>query len=147
MSKRIVSLLPSSTEIICKLGFRSQLVGVSHECDYPDSVKGLPVLTKPRFSPQGSSHEIDDRVKYMLNKGLSVYEVDADLQKVLSPDLIVTQAQCEACAGSLDNVMEVVSSWMGKESDIVSLEPRVLCKIMRYEHYDDIYQHVKDNIL
>ena len=53
MSKRIVSLLPSSTEIICKLGFRNQLVGVSHECDYPNSVKGLPILTKPRFAPQG----------------------------------------------------------------------------------------------
>ena len=53
MSKRIVSLLPSSTEIICKLGFRNQLFGVSHECDYPNSVKGLPILTKPGFAPQG----------------------------------------------------------------------------------------------
>ena len=129
MSKRIVSLLPSSTEIICKLGFRNQLVGISHECDYPNSVIGLPVLTKPRFAPQGSSHEIDDRVKDLLNRGLSVYDVDADLLKGLSPDLIVTQAQCEACAVSLDEVREVVSSWMGKEPHIVSLEPNRLNEV------------------
>ena len=129
MSKRIVSLLPSSTEIICKLGFRNQLLGISHECDYPNSVKGLPVLTKPRFAPQCSSHEIDDRVKALLNRGLSVYDVDVDLLKGLSPDLNVTQAQCEACAVSLDEVREVVSSWMGKEPDIVSLEPNKLNEV------------------
>ena len=56
---RIVSLLPSSTEIVCKLGFCKNLVGVSHECDYPVSVKDLPILTKPRFSPINSSQEID----------------------------------------------------------------------------------------
>ena len=96
MDKRVVSLLPSSTEIICKLGFGDHLIGVSHECDYPNSIVGLPVLTKPRFSPEGTSLEIDDRVQDLLKKGLSVYDVDVSLLRNLSPDLIVTQAQCEA---------------------------------------------------
>jgi len=73
---RIVSLLPSSTEIVCKLGFCKNLVGVSHECDYPVSVKDLPILTKPRFSPINSSQEIDISVQELLKKGLSVYEVN-----------------------------------------------------------------------
>ena len=91
---KIVSLLPSSTEIVCKLGFREHLVGVSHECDYPVYANDLPVLTKPRFSPVESSHEIDNSVQNLLKKGLSVYEVNTDLLKNLVPDLIITQAQC-----------------------------------------------------
>ena len=67
---RIVSLLPSSTEIVCKLGFRENLVGVSHECDYPVSVNDLPILTKPRFSPIESSQEIDNSVQDLLRKDL-----------------------------------------------------------------------------
>ena len=70
---RIVSLVPSSTEIVCKLGFSKNLVGVSHECDYPVSVKDLPILTNPRFSPINSSQEIDISVLDLLKKGLSVY--------------------------------------------------------------------------
>ena len=123
---RIVSLLPSSTEIVCKLGFCKNLVGVSHECDYPVSVKDLPILTKPRFSPINSSQEIDISVQDLLKKGLSVYEVNTDLLKKLAPDLIITQAQCEACAVSLNDVKEVVSDWVGNKPDIVSLEPNYL---------------------
>ena len=103
---RIVSLLPSSTEIVCKLGYREQLVGISHECDYPITVKELPVLTKPRFSPKRSSQHIDKSVQNLLKNGLSVYEVNTELLKDLAPDLIITQAQCEACAVSLNDVKE-----------------------------------------
>ena len=67
-------------------------MGVSHECDYPISVKDLPILTKPRFSPINSSQEIDLRVQDLLKKGLSVYEVNTDQLKKLAPDLIITQA-------------------------------------------------------
>ena len=70
--KRIISLLPSSTEIVCRLGFEEQLVGISHECDYPITVKKLPVLTKPRFSPEGSSQHKDKSVQNLLKNGLSV---------------------------------------------------------------------------
>lgn len=123
---KIVSLLPSSTEIVCRLGFREQLVGISHECDYPVSVKGLPILTKPRFSPLGSSQHIDKSVQNLLKSGLSVYEVNTDLLKDLAPDLIITQAQCEACAVSLNDVKEAVSDWVGNKPDIISLEPNYL---------------------
>jgi len=126
---RIVSLLPSSTEIVCKLGFRENLVGVSHECDYPVSVNDLPILTKPRFSPINSSQEIDNSVQDLLKKGLSVYEVNTELLRKLAPDLIITQAQCEACAVSLNDVKEAVSDWVGKKPDIVSLEPNYLDEV------------------
>ena len=74
---RIVSLIASATEIVCALGFEDQLVGRSHECDYPESVRRLPVCTEPKFDVDGTSCEIDQRVKAILHDGLSVYRVDA----------------------------------------------------------------------
>ena len=129
MDKRIVSLLPSCTEIICKLGFREHLVGISHECDYPNSISGLPVLTKARLSPEGTSIEINQSVTDLLQRGLSVYDVDASLLKSLSPEIIVTQAQCEACAVSLDQVQDIVSNWTLNQTEIISLEPNTLNEV------------------
>ena len=129
MVKKIVSLLPSCTEIICKLGFREHLVGISHECDYPNSISGLPVLTKARLSPEGTSIEINQSVTALLQRGLSVYDVDASLLKSLSPDIIVTQAQCEACAVSLDQVQDIVSNWTLNQTEIISLEPNTLNEV------------------
>ena len=129
MVKKIVSLLPSCTEIICKLGFREHLVGISHECDYPNSISGLPVLTKARLSPEGTSIEINQSVTSLLRRGLSVYDVDAYLLKSLSPDIIVTQAQCEACAVSLDQVQDIVSNWTLNQTEIISLEPNTLNEV------------------
>ena len=104
-------------------------MGVPHECDYPVSVKDLPILTKPRFSSINSSQKIDISVQDLLKKGLSVYEVNTDLLKKLAPDLIITQAQCEACAVSLNDVKEAVSDWVGNKPDIVSLEPNYLDEV------------------
>ena len=129
MDKRIVSLLPSCTEIICKLGYRENLVGISHECDYPNSISGLPVLTKARLSSKGTSIEINQSVTDLLQRGLSVYDVDASLLKSLSPDIIVTQAQCEACAVSLDQVQDIVSNWTLSKTEIISLEPNTLNEV------------------
>ena len=129
MDKRIVSLLPSCTEIICKLGYRKHLVGISHECDYPISISGLPVLTKARLSPEGTSIEINQSVTDLLQRGLSVYDVDASLLKSLSPEIIVTQAQCEACAVSLDQVQDIVSNWTLNQTEIISLEPNTLNEV------------------
>jgi len=127
--KRIVSLIPSCTEIICKLGFRKHLVGISHECDYPNSISGLPVLTKARLSTERTSIEINQSVTDLLQRGLSVYDVDASLLKSLSPDIIVTQAQCEACAVSLDQVQDIVSNWTLNQTEIISLEPNTLNEV------------------
>ena len=127
--KRIVSLIPSCTEIICKLGFRKHLVGISHECDYPNSISGLPVLTKARLSTERTNIEINQSVTDLLQRGLSVYDVDASLLKSLSPDIIVTQAQCEACAVSLDQVQDIVSNWTLNQTEIISLEPNTLNEV------------------
>ena len=103
---RIVSLLPSSTEIVDALGQSQQLVGRSHECDFPATVRDLPVCTAPKFDPDGTSYQIDQRVKALLQEAVSVYRVDAALLERLAPDLIITQAQCEVCAVSLADVQE-----------------------------------------
>src|SRR6201999_2597166 len=95
---RIVSLIASATEIVCALGFENQLVGRSHECDYPPSVKQLPQLTSPKFNVEGSSYAIDQRVKAVLQEALSVYRVDAAALEAVAPTHIITQSQCEVCA-------------------------------------------------
>jgi iron complex transport system substrate-binding protein len=129
---RIVSLIASSTEIICALGFEGSLVGRSHECDFPLSVKRLPVCTAPRFETGGSSGEIDRSVKSVLERSLSVYRVDAALLRSLAPTHIVTQAQCEVCAVSLKDVERALLEWTGvagpaKEAPrVISLSPQKL---------------------
>jgi len=96
---RIVSLLPSATEIVYALGLGDRLVGVSHSCDYPREVRGKPVFTRPRFAPEGlSSGEIDAAVRDALRRFGSVYQVDAEGLAAAQPDLILTQGVCEVCA-------------------------------------------------
>src|SRR6266511_5960772 len=109
---RIVSMIASATEIVCALGFESDLVGRSHECDFPPSVKRLPVCTAPRFEVHGSSLQIDQRVKSLLEQALSIYRVDAELLRLLQPDVIVTQSQCEVCAVSEKDVEEALANFL-----------------------------------
>jgi iron complex transport system substrate-binding protein len=130
---RIVSLIASATEIVCALGFEDQLVGRSHECDFPESVKRLPVCTAPKFDVTGPSREIDQRVKATLQEAASVYDVDADLLQRLRPDVIVTQAQCEVCAVSLRDVERAVCGWPGGGPRVVTLNPNSLADV-----WDDI---------
>lgn len=128
---RIVSLLPSATEIVCALGFEHQLVGRSHECDFPPAVARLPSLTSPKFNPDGSSAEIDQRVKKILSDALAVYRVDADKLRALKPDVIVTQSQCDVCAVSMRDVEEAVAEWIGGPPPrIVSLAPYALGDVL-----------------
>jgi iron complex transport system substrate-binding protein len=115
--------LPSATEIVCALGFENQLVGRSHECDFPSSVTHLPSLTSPKFNPEGTSAEIDQRVKTILSEALAVYRVDADLLRDLKPDFIVTQSQCDVCAVSMREVEDAVAQWTGAHPQVVSLAP------------------------
>lgn len=126
---RIVSLIPSATEIVCALGFEDSLVGRSHECDYPPSVQRLPVLTEPKLDLKGGSREIDDRVKAVLRDAVSVYRVHADLLDELHPDIIVTQAQCEVCAVSLSEVERVTRECLNTPAELVSLEPNTLSDV------------------
>src|SRR5205085_10689151 len=101
---RIVSLIASATEIVCALGFEPQLVGRSHECDFPPSVKRLPQLTAPKLNVTATSGEIDRQVKQLVQEALSVYRVDAEPLERLQPTQIITQTQCEVCAISLKDV-------------------------------------------
>jgi iron complex transport system substrate-binding protein len=123
---RIVSLLASATEMVCSLGLKRDLVGRSHECDYPPTILELPVCTMPRFDVHGSSVEIDRRVKESLQTETSVYHVDAELLRQLRPDVIITQAQCEVCAVSFKDVEQAVCSWHGSRPRIVTLKPDCL---------------------
>lgn len=128
-SQRIISLIASSTEIVAALGYGDHLVGRSHECDYPPQVTALPVCTEPKFDPNGSSVEIDRRVKEILEKSLSVYRVHSEQLEALQPDVIITQSQCEVCAVSLKDVEAAVCELVSSNPQIVSLEPNSLSDI------------------
>jgi iron complex transport system substrate-binding protein len=126
---RIVSLLPSATEILCALGLGDDVVGVSHECDYPPQIVGRPVLTEPKLDPRRPSAEIDRDVRALVADGLSVYRIRTDVLESLKPDLIVTQDQCEVCAVSLPEVEAAARASLGGEVEIVSLRPSRLADV------------------
>jgi iron complex transport system substrate-binding protein len=128
-SMRVVSLIASATEIVCALGCEDQLVGRSHECDFPPSVRRLPVCTGPNFDVHGSSAEIDRRVKDVLRQALSVYRVDADRLRQLRPDVIVTQSHCAVCAVSLRDVEQALGQWLDQRPVLVSLHPDALADV------------------
>jgi iron complex transport system substrate-binding protein len=111
MARRIVSLLPSATELVAALGAAGELVGRSHECDFPPAVAALPVLTEARLDATGTSAEIHAGMEAALADALSVYRVDAAGLKDLAPDVVVTQAQCEVCAVSEDDVVAALGRW------------------------------------
>lgn len=128
---RIVSLLPGATEMVCALGLRDALVGVSHECDFPAGVRGLPVLTAPSIDPSLGSREIDRDVRERLASGLSIYRVDEDLLAELAPDLVVTQDQCEVCAVSPSDLEAAVRRLACGSTEILSLRPSRLEDVWR----------------
>jgi iron complex transport system substrate-binding protein len=120
---RIVSLLPSATEIVCALGLEDALVGVTHECDYPPSVKGKPVLTASRISHERmTSAEVDHAVRSQLDGHGSIYDLNEELLRELKPDLIITQELCEVCAVSYKTVRQAART-LDAEVRVVSLEP------------------------
>ena len=126
---RIVSLIPSATEIVAALGHGDDLVARSHECDHPPGVEALPPLTAPKVPLEGSSREIDNRVRALLDEAMSVYDVDVERLNALQPDLILTQSQCEVCAVSLSTVERAVANRIEGTPTVVALEPRSLADV------------------
>ena len=126
---KIASLLPSCTEIAYALGLGDNIIGVSHECDFPEQAKSKPVLTKSKINPLGKSDQIDKEVLNIVKQGLSVYDIYEDKLKELNPDLILTQDQCEVCAVSLKDVQQAVKKSICN-AKIISLQPETLQNIL-----------------
>ena len=127
---RVVSLLPSATEILCHIGGAHLLVGRSHECDFPADIVHVPVLTGARThaSGAGASAAIDAQVRDSLNEGKSLYTLDADLLRSLEPDVILTQDLCDVCSIDLDTVRGVAST-MPRPPKILSLDPHTIWQV------------------
>ena len=122
---RIVSLLPSATEILFAIGAGDEVVGVTHECDFPAQATTRPHLTSSALPAAGSSAEVDRHVRRSLHEGSSLYHLDAELLEELAPDLIVTQELCVVCAVSYDIVQRAVRRLRG-DPRLISLEPSSL---------------------
>ena len=130
---RIVSLLPSATEILFGIGAGPSVVGVTHECDYPDAARALPQLTSSALPSPGSSAEIDRHVRASLHAGSSLYHLDSQLLERLAPDLIVTQELCAVCAVSYGIVARAARR-LTSDPRVVSLEPSSL---------DDVFANIR----
>ena len=127
---KIVSLLPSATEIVAALGLAENLVGRSHECDWPAGLDHLPVLTQPKMNPLENAATIDRDVRALVEDGTSVYKLDADAIRAIAPDFVITQSQCELCAVSLGEVETALQVWVGAtRPKLVSLEPMSLADV------------------
>jgi iron complex transport system substrate-binding protein len=127
---RIVSLLPSATEIVCALGLEASLVGVTHECDYPPSVVGKPHVTASRISHRTmTSAEIDHAVRSQLDGHGSIYDLDEAQLCALKPDVILTQELCDVCAVSYKTVQRAARLLSG-DVNVVSLEPNTIADIL-----------------
>ena len=120
MSK-IVSLIPSGTEMVCALGCQEHLKGRSHECDFPSGISKLPICTAPNLSVDGTSQAIHERVSGVLKDALSVYRVETETLRALKPDIIVTQTQCDVCAVSFTDVEKALKVSLDIQPAVIPL--------------------------
>ena len=129
LALKIVSLLPSATEIIDCLGLTNVLVGRSHECDYPPSVKDLPVCTEARLNSHKPSDEINTDVQTLMQKALSIYKIKTEVLEQLQPTHIITQDQCDVCAVNLSEVEKAIAKLTNSHPQIISLQPDLLNEV------------------
>lgn len=135
-ARRIVSFLPSATEMVYALGLEDRLVGITHECDYPSSVKSKPIVVRSAVPVETMTEkEIDRAVSERIQAGLSVYEVDETLLRELAPDLILVQDLCDVCAPSGNEVSRALKV-LSAQPDIVHLSPKSLAGI--FENIRDL---------
>ncbi|WP_010586258.1 cobalamin-binding protein [Schlesneria paludicola] len=126
---RIVSLLPSATEIICQLGLEKSLVGVTHECDYPPHVRDLPKVTQTLIPTDASSLEIDQLVRERLKNNRALYSLNLPVLEQLRPDLIITQALCDVCAVAEAEVTAAACNLPGHPR-VLNLEPMSVHEVL-----------------
>ena len=126
---RIVSLVPSATEMLFALGVGPDVIAVTHECDYPEAAKELPKITRDVLPPGLSAAEIDAAVKERTLAGQSIYELDIETLQDLRPDLIVTQALCSVCAVSYDDVREVAEE-IDSHPQVIALDPHTVGEVL-----------------
>jgi len=136
---KIVTLIPSATEIVAFLGQKNSIVGRSHECDYPSDLNNVAKLTSPKINVDGTSGEINKQINTILENSLSVYKVNVEKLKELNPDFIITQAHCEVCAVSFSEVENIVDKYLNRKTKIISLEPNTLNDV-----FNDIKRVAKD---
>src|SRR6266403_316211 len=127
---RIVSLLPSATEILFALGFDREIVGVSHECDFPPNARTRTVVIHSRMLQDASPAEIDALVREYVPRGESLYAVDAEVLETLAPDLIVTQDLCHVCAASPDDLATALTRF-DRRPEVLCLNPEDLVDVWR----------------
>jgi iron complex transport system substrate-binding protein len=126
---RIISLLPSATEIVATLGLTDALVGRSHECDYPPGIEKLPVCTKAMLNANKSSAQIDADVQSLVKSALSIYQIELETLENLQPTHIVTQDQCDVCAVNFPEVERAVSQLINSQPQVISLQPNRLTDV------------------
>jgi iron complex transport system substrate-binding protein len=126
---RIVSLVPSATELLFALGVGDEVTGVTHECDFPPDVLELPKITRDVIGPGLPPDEIDRAVRELTAQGRAIYELDEHALRSLAPDLIVTQALCAVCAVSYDDV-RAVAERMDPVPEVISLDPHTLGEVL-----------------
>jgi iron complex transport system substrate-binding protein len=126
---RIVSLVPSATEILFALGLGDQVIAVTHECDYPAAARELPKVTRDALPPDLTAGQIDAAVRARTDHGESIYALDIEALHELRPDLIVTQALCAVCAVSFEDVRAVAEELASKPR-VISLDPRTLGEVL-----------------
>ena len=126
---RIVSLIASATEIVHVLGLTRFQVGRSHECDYPEEIRTLPVCTAPAIAVDGSSAEIDRLVRQRIDSAISVYQVFPDVLEAIRPTHIITQIHCRVCAVSLEDVERALAETVSSRPHLISLNPNSLADI------------------
>jgi iron complex transport system substrate-binding protein len=148
---RIVSLVPSATEMLFAIGAGDEVVAVTHECDYPPQVADLPRITRDVIGPGLEAREIDEAVRALTEQGEAIYELDEHALRNLQPDVIVTQALCAVCAVSADDVRAVAEA-MDPQPAVISLDPKTFGEVLgdartlaqATEHKDEAVDFIRD---
>jgi iron complex transport system substrate-binding protein len=127
---RICSLLPSATEVIASLGLCDELVGISHECDYPPSIRHLPIIVEPVIPPHGlTSDDIDRQVHQLLDSGQRLYRLNDELLRQVEPELILSQDLCHVCAITPDQLQNAIGA-MPRQPTVLTLNPRTVLDVI-----------------